>query len=313
MRFLAYIFLGCLLAGRDHGDEIAFKEHGWIGALAFSSEDSALFSTSSEGTARMRRLDGGIGTIFKGHKDCVVALDVGPKDELLATGSFDQTARLWRVGTAQTIFELEGHRGGVMTVTFSPDGKLLATGGIDGTIRLWNTTDGKATHILKGHKSWVNCVRFSGDGKSIVSGSSDGTIKFWSPQSGSLQKNIDATPSEVRSIAISTDGRELAAGIRYGTLRTWFNDAEKLNFKAHESDIWAVAFSPGRQALISADGDWNKPGLVKLWDSATGKALGTFNHPSEVLSIACSHDGNRLAIGGWDGSIKIQDLPRRIP
>ncbi|MEV3986267.1 hypothetical protein AB0J46_46795, partial [Nonomuraea sp. NPDC049758] len=57
---------------------------------------------------------------------------------LLATGSGDNTARLWDVATRTPIGRpLTDHTEDVNSVAFSPDGKLLATGSSDHTARLW--------------------------------------------------------------------------------------------------------------------------------------------------------------------------------
>jgi WD40 repeat protein len=56
---------------------------------------------------------------------------------LLASGSADNTVRLWRVSDGALLRTLEGHTGSVASAAFSPDGRLLASGSIDGTVRLW--------------------------------------------------------------------------------------------------------------------------------------------------------------------------------
>jgi WD40 repeat protein len=57
----------------------------------------------------------------------------------LASGSEDDTVRLWDVATGQQIGDpLSADTGTVWSVVFSPDGKTLASGSGDHTVRLWD-------------------------------------------------------------------------------------------------------------------------------------------------------------------------------
>ena len=84
-----------------------------------------------------------------------------PTPLLLATGSFDKTARLWRVEDGRCVRTLEGHSEWVSSVAFSADGALLATGSSDKTARLWRVEDGRCVRTLEGHSDVVNSVAFS--------------------------------------------------------------------------------------------------------------------------------------------------------
>ena len=63
-----------------------------------------------------------------GHANGVTSVALSPDGRILATGSFDKTARLWEVATGREISTLKGHDAAVSSVAFSPDGRLLATG-----------------------------------------------------------------------------------------------------------------------------------------------------------------------------------------
>ncbi|KQM02477.1 WD domain, G-beta repeat-containing protein, partial [Frankia sp. CpI1-P] len=62
-----------------------------------------------------------------GHTDRVWWVVFSPDGTLLATASFDRTARLWDVATGHQRATLTAHTGPVRWVAFSPDGTLLAT------------------------------------------------------------------------------------------------------------------------------------------------------------------------------------------
>ncbi len=60
-----------------------------------------------------------------------------PDGKTLASGSYDNTIKLWDLATGQARATLSGHTNAVDTVAFSPDGKTLASGSKDNTVRLY--------------------------------------------------------------------------------------------------------------------------------------------------------------------------------
>jgi len=299
----------CMVASLNAAEPVSVRLPGWIASVAFSPDGKLVGAACSDGTARLLDASTGMERLaLKGHDDYVVAVAFSPDGRVLATGSFDRTARLWDLRAPGAPVVLKGHRGAVTSVAFNSGGDLLATGSIDGTVKLWSARTGKLRSTLRGHKSWVNSVTFGPDGATLLSGSSDGTIKLWDTRTGRLKTTLEATEAEVRSVAISADGQSVAAGIRYGTIKLWTNQREVLNFKGHESDVWSVLFIRDGTRLVSGDGDWNKPGQLKMWDVRTGNILEKLEHSGEVLSIASSSDGRKIAAGGWDRTLKIWPL-----
>jgi WD40 repeat protein len=73
---------------------------------------------------------------LKGHSHYVNAIAFSPDGKQLASGSEDETVRLWDTATGAVLQTLAGHSSHVNTIAFSPDGKQLAPGSDDKTIRL---------------------------------------------------------------------------------------------------------------------------------------------------------------------------------
>ena len=71
-------------------------------------------------------------------------------------------------------------------------------------------------------------------------------------------------------------------------------------------NVFSVAYSPDGRWLAAGGG----PGVVKIWDAATGTHLTTLDHPivDGIESIAFSPDGQWLAAGGDDDTARLWHL-----
>lgn len=61
----------------------------------------------------------------------------------MASGSGDNTARIWDCDTGTPLHTLKGHTSWVLVVSWSPDGSTIATGSMDNTVRLWDPQTGE--------------------------------------------------------------------------------------------------------------------------------------------------------------------------
>jgi WD40 repeat protein len=96
---------------------------------------------------------------------------------MLASGSNDNTAKLWDLGTGRELRTVNGHTKSVSSVAFSADGKTLATGSWDKTVKLWDVSSGRELRTLIGHSDLVDAVAFTGN--FLLTGSADATMKLW--------------------------------------------------------------------------------------------------------------------------------------
>lgn len=71
---------------------------------------------------------------LKGHNHFVFCCSFNPQSNLIASGSFDETVRVWDVMTGRCLKVLPAHSDPVTAVNFNRDGTMLVTSSYDG---LW--------------------------------------------------------------------------------------------------------------------------------------------------------------------------------
>jgi hypothetical protein len=198
------------------------------------------------------------------YSQTVWSVSFSPDGQTLASGSADNTIKLWNWRSRKLLQTLEGHANVVLSEAFSPDGQTLASGSADNTIKLWDISRGELLFTLKEHSDIVWSVAFSPDGQTLASGSADNTIKLWDISRGVLLHTIRRHSSSVRSVAFSPDGQTLASGSADNTIKLWNWRSRKLlqTLKGHAEEIRSVTFSPDGQTLASGSVD----NTIKLWE-----------------------------------------------
>jgi WD40 repeat protein len=243
---------------------------------------------------------------LKGHEGHVSSVAFSPDGQWLATGSFDQTVRLWKVTSEPEPFPLQRHSGSISSIAFSPDGRKLATGSHDQTVKLWDHATKQELSTLTGHAGAINSVVFSADGRWLATGSEDQTVRLWEATTGRMFRMLKGHSRQVYAVSFSPDGSRLASASRDRTVKVWdVATGQALLTLDYDGYVLSAAFSPdGRQ--IAAGGVDN---TVMLWDGATGQKLRSLTaHTGWIRSLSFSPDGRRLATGSEDHTVRLWDV-----
>ncbi len=251
---------------------------------------------------------------LKGHSSWVTAVAFSADGQRLASGSWDQTVKLWDVSTGQELGTMASKMKEVQALAFSRDGHWLATENSSNTVILWDAATGQEIRTLPGNKplgvlgdSWVYSIAFSPDGQWLASGVDDKTVRLWDVTTGRAVRDLTALRRSVIYIAFSPDGRWLASGGDDKTIGIWevSSGREIRTLSGHRKNVYAVAFSPNGRWLASASADKS----VRIWEVATGREVHKLTgHGNVVSSLAFSPDGRWLASGSWDKTVKIWDV-----
>src|SRR5439155_13277581 len=126
--------------------------------------------------------------------------------------------------------------------------------------KIWDTATGKEITTLTGHQDAVQSLAFSADGKKLASTSASST---------------------------STADQKLPDAVKIWDVATW---EEKVKLRDNEGRFSGATFSPDGKVLAALGSS------LKLWDTATGKVLGTIRENVGLNGLTFSPDSKTLVL-----------------
>ena len=174
--------------------------------------------------------------IKEGHTSYVFCCAFSPKGSLLASGSFDETLRLWNITTGQCI------KARLCNTLF----RLLL-----GQQQLWPAmqSTGPDTALnrvtakvllqeIPAHSDPITAIDFDHQGKLLVSASYEGLCRVWDVETGACLKTIhDAEAPPIGHVSFTPNSKFLLTATLDSTLRLW-DLAEGKCLKKYKGALW---------------------------------------------------------------------------
>ncbi|EFC46086.1 WD40 domain-containing protein [Naegleria gruberi] len=256
---------------------------------------------------------------LEGHSEAILSVNFSPNGEQLATGSGDNTVRIWDLNTETPQHTLKGHESWVLCVAWSPDAKKLASGSKDCNIKIWYGDSGKKCgKVLKGHKKWITGLSWepflkNTACKRLASCSKDGTIIIWDTVMTQKEFTLSGHSKGVSGIMWGLNDI-LYSCSQDCTIRLWNTDTKQcvqvLSGHAHWVNTMSVsteyflrrgAFDHNCEPLPEAkeEVDKRKEDLLSLYNKTFG---------SQPIRIITGSDDNTLIL--WEPSKSDKPIAR---
>ena len=177
---------------------------------------------------------------FKGHSNGVTCLQFD--HNILATGSYDTTIKIWNIETGEVLQTLRGHTATVRTLQF--DESKLISGSFDKTIKIWNWQTGECLNTLNDcHTDGVLSVHY--EGSTLASGSIDKTVKifdFDNQQTFTLRGHTDW----VNHVRLDTPSRTVFSASDDLSVKLWDLDTKQCikTYLGHVGQVQQVLLMP---------------------------------------------------------------------
>lgn len=207
--------------------------------------------------------------VLHGHTDTVCTLDSN-SNGLIASGSWDSTARLWNYDSC--IGKLQRPGTTIWSVSFlpqpHPDEYQIATGSSDAVIAIWRIPSASLgrgslayesvtpSRLLRGH---TDCVRSLAllDVDRLLSASNDGSLRCWSLDSGTCIAEFYGHTSFVYSVAVDPNHQFIVSSGEDRTARVWPIPEVGVN-SMQQLECQQTIFLPCQTAwcvVVTVDGD----------------------------------------------------------
>lgn len=196
------------------------------------------------------------------------------------------------------------------SVAVAPDG-TIATGDDHGMLVIRPGRAPNEPISIRAHDRAITSVAFSPDGAEVVTCGFDGAVRIWRAD-GSAARTVASGRPNIWSARFSPDGRTIAWGERGGLvqIRRDTLEPEALTLDCRAIRIAMVAFSPDGGAIASAALTNLRfgPGVVRVWDLASGRQIHELRVPSNYTRvIAFSPDGGWIVCGHDDRTLTVWD------
>ncbi len=193
-----------------------------ITGLAFSSNGSAVYASSEDGTVRGFQAANGSQSFSANHGAPVHALAISLDGKYLASAGENKEIRVWNTsnGSPAPKNQFAGFEAPVKSVAFSVDSQRVIGGAANGEALVFNLTSGETEQAYREQTGSLDALAAAGtQSPYIVSASADKSVRRFAP---AAVRSLAGHSKPVTSLAtLPTANTQILSGSEDGTVRHW--------------------------------------------------------------------------------------------
>ena len=254
-------------------------------------------------------------TIENAHKKEITTVAYILRRNEIATGSVDETIKIWKINTEKNKIslnkELKGHTDSIICIKDFPKINCFCSTSADNSLKLWNCSSLKCVKTLEFHTKCVLTCSYNPIGnQEIFSGGEDCLICIWTTTKKELKNYekklvLKGHTKRISSIAYADDYEYLISGSDDKTIRIWeMKDVDNIQcikeIKDLLSEIDYLLYLDNRLLVSCEDGVIS---FIKMNKKKRCRSIKFSN--SAVYSFCIFHKHKYLLVGSKDGKARI--------
>ena len=277
-----------------------------VRSVLFIPKSHTFISCSQDGYVKMYDIQTDKEKNLQMHLNEVYCLSISEDRKYIASGSKDNTVRVWDIPKERKKMILNDHPAAIYAVIITTNNKYILSGLENGDVFIWDfNTKRKIQELKKFHAERVRSFLLL-DEDFVITASKDKLVRIFSLENPKRKCRLIGHCQEICSLAFDKDTKTLFSGSSDKTVKVWnFGQRVKTLEQKQSNFITSVAVCHKNQ--IVACGTEDKKVSIRRIEN-TEKEMHYWEHTDTVNSIVISFDGKFIVSGSSDNIIKVWNI-----
>lgn len=212
-----------------------------------------------------------------GHNSGIYALCQGTRSDTFLSAAGDGWIVEWDLANPETGRLLAKVDAQIFSVTYLPETQTIVAGDMNGGLHWVNLGEDRPNKHIAHHRKGIFGILPVGEHLFTVGG--DGLLTRWDIQSQRTIESLHLSAHPLRSINYQDGMLAIGSSDHYIYVLSASDLVVKQQWSAHKNSVFALAFHPNSQYLISGSRD----AYLKVWDWAMNTCIS--EQPAHLYTI----------------------------
>jgi WD40 repeat protein len=245
---------------------------------------------------------------FEGHDDYIFRIGISPNDEKVATGSRDQTIKVWDLESSSVLHTLKGHFGNIRGLKFSAPEVLLSCGS-DGRVIRWYLDEDYHEEVTDLDADFYG-IDVQDNLDKMVTVELQGNIKIWDYKTLSVIDSVNLDAGYVNEVSFwgTNDEYVIATCEDSSLVLLNINNFNYRKVSNQEGPLKWLASNRRKEFIATGSED----GTISIWEGVELEEKFHFKaHDEFAATIAFDDAGDVLFSASPEGVVRVWDINRK--